>query len=318
MTRTTHAVALAAMFALMSIGMTVAAQQLPYRVGDQQVKDLLRRIDTHTKSFRGSFDRAIDRTRTDGGGELQDVKDFEHAVDRLSERVNGRRSSTADVEDVLRRAALIDSFVIRNHQKTATDRDWQVLRRDLDDLARAYNVAWNRSDPRYGPAASSQARYHALVGTYRLDSSRSDNPRQAAEQAARAVSSQLRQGTYQSLITRLESPNVIAIDRNENTVTIASSREQRTSFEANGQVSTERGATGSTISTSVKFLGDRLVVTTTTGDAGNDFTVTFEPTDEGRTLDVTRTVSDENLRQPVTVKSFYRKSSNEARLEGGV
>ena len=313
--RITHVVALAGLFALISIGMTQAAQQLPYRVGDQQLKDLLRRIDTHTKTFRDSFAPAIDHARSDGRGQLQDVQDFEHAFDRLSERVNGRRSTIVDVEDVLRRASLIDSFVIRNQKDTATDRDWQVLRRDLDDLAQAYNVAWNRSDPHYGPVASSRGRYYALVGTYRLDSSRGDNPRQAAEQAARAVPSQLRQATYQSLITRLESPNVIAIDRDEETVTIASSREQRTSFEADGRVSTERRPTGSTINTSVRFLGDRLVVTTATGDAGNDFAVTFEPTDEGRTLEVTRTISDENLRQPVTVKSFYRKSSREARFE---
>lgn len=92
MTRTTRAVALAAGFALTSINMTVAAQQRPYRVGDQQVKDLVSHIDTDTKTFRASFDRTIDHTRTDGGGQLQYVKDFEEAFDRLSERVNDRRS----------------------------------------------------------------------------------------------------------------------------------------------------------------------------------------------------------------------------------
>lgn len=219
---------------------------------------------------------------------------------------------------MLRRAALIDSFVIRNHQNTVTERDWQALRRELDDLARAYNVAWSWSNPRYGPTWSDPDLYHGLTGTYPLDSSRSDNPRQVAEQAARMVPPQQRQRTYQDLINRLESPNVITIDtidRNQNTVTIASSREQRTTFEADGQDSTERGPTGRTITTSATFLGDHFVVTTITADAGNDFTVTCEPMDDGRMLGVTRSLSDENLRQPVTVKSFYRKSSDEARLE---
>jgi hypothetical protein len=148
-----------------------------------------------------------------------------------------------------------------------------------------------------------------------LDSSRSDNPRQVAEQAARTIPPPQRQRTYQDLINRLESPNVITIDRNQNTVTIASAREHRVTFEADGQVSTERGPSGRTITTSATFLGDQFVVTTITADAGNDFTVTFQSMDDGRILGVTRRLYDENLRQPVTVKSFYRKSSNEARLE---
>jgi len=31
------------------------------------------------------------------------------------------------------------------------EKDWLKLRSDLDDLARAYNVAWNWSNPRYTP-----------------------------------------------------------------------------------------------------------------------------------------------------------------------
>ena len=54
---------------------------------------------------------------------------------------------------------------------------------------------------------------------------------------------------------------------------------------------------------------------TTTGHGGNDFAVTFEPIDNGRNLRVTRRISDDNLRQPVTVRSFYRKSSDEAQWD---
>jgi hypothetical protein len=59
------------------------------------------------------------------------------------------------------------------------------------------------------------------------------------------------------------------------------------------------------------MLGDQLSVTTT-GSRGNDFAVTFEPIDDGRNLRVTRRIYDSSLRQPVTVQSFYRKSSDEA------
>ncbi len=146
----------AAVLTIMSASMTIAAQQRPYRLSDQQVKDLVSRIDTHTDAFTASFDRAVDRTRTEGDTQIQSVKNFEQATDRLSERVNNRRSGTADVEDVLRRASLIDSVVTAHHQDTAVGRDWQALRRDLDELARAYGVAWDWTSNRTASRVNDQ------------------------------------------------------------------------------------------------------------------------------------------------------------------
>jgi hypothetical protein len=51
---------------------------------------------------------------------------------------------------------------------------------------------------------------------------------------------------------------------------------------------------------------------TTTGTGGTDFAVTFEPLDDGRNLRVTRRIYDDSLRQPVTVQSYYRRSSAQA------
>ena len=92
---------------------------------------------------------------------------------------------------------------------------------------------------------------------------------------------------------------------------MASSRGQQVTFEADGQIRTEQGSAGRTVDTRATLSGDQLVVTTT-GSRGNDFAVTFEPIDNGRNLRVTRRIEDDNLRQPVTVQSFYRKSSDEA------
>ena len=142
-----HSVALAIVFAFTSLGMTVAAQQRPYRLSDQQVKDLLSRIEQDTDTFRPNLDRALARSRIDGNRKEdninQFVKDFEQATDRLRDRVNDRRSGAADVEDVLRRASFIDSFLLRNQLNTRAEPAWQNLRRDLDDLARAYGVNSN-------------------------------------------------------------------------------------------------------------------------------------------------------------------------------
>ncbi len=110
---------------------------------------------------------------------------------------------------------------------------------------------------------------------------------------------------------RLEAPEVIAIDRTEDRVTMASTRAPRVSFEADGRVRTEWGSDGSTIDTRAAFHGDQLVVATT-GSRGNDFKVTFEPIDNGHNLRLTRYIYDAELSRPVTVQSFYRRSSEQA------
>jgi len=288
------------------------------RVDDQQVKQLLARIKKEADQFRGSLDKALDRSRLDGSREEnsinQSVTDFAKATNRLRTRFDRRQMVTGDVEDVLRRGGGIDRFMFteRGQLPVNTENDWLAVRRDLDGLARAYNLAWNWAERGYAPAEPATRLSRGLTGTYQLESNRGDDPRQAAEQAARAVPSDRRQPAYQRLMNRLTSPETIAIDRNGNDVTMASSRGQRVTFEADGRTQTEQGPGGRMIETSASLDGDRLVVTTS-GNRGSDFTVTFEAIENGRSLRVTRRIYDDDLRQPVTVQSFYRRSSNEAR-----
>ena len=139
--------ALAILLALASGSMAVAAQQTPTRPSDQQVKDLLSRIDKRTDTFRSSFNRAIDRNPINGSQEEdqinQSVNDFEESTDRLRDRVNDHQSAGADAEEVLSRALLIDSFMRRNRLDASAEDDWQDLRQDLDQLAHVYGVTSN-------------------------------------------------------------------------------------------------------------------------------------------------------------------------------
>lgn len=48
--------------AVASAGTAMATQQPPYRLSDQQLKDLVNGIDTHGDAFRASVERAIDRS----------------------------------------------------------------------------------------------------------------------------------------------------------------------------------------------------------------------------------------------------------------
>jgi YMGG-like Gly-zipper len=291
------------------------SQNVPSRLSDQQIGQLLTRTKKNADRFRHSLDRAVDRSRIDGSREdnniNQFVEDFAETTNHLSDHFDRRQVVTSDIEDVLRRSVSIDNFMRRHQLAVQAENDWLTVRRDLDELARAYNVTWNWSNPRYTADERRTGLYHRLTGTYRLDSSRGDDPSKAAEQAARTLPSNQRPGAYRRLMNRLNAPEAIAIDRNQNTVTMASSRGQRVTFEADGQVRTEQGYAGGTVNTRATLYGDQLVMTTT-GNRGHDFAVTFEPIDDGRNLRVTRRIHDDNLRQPVTVRSFYRKSSDEA------
>jgi YMGG-like Gly-zipper len=52
-----------------------------------------------------------------------------------------------------------------------------------------------------------------------------------------------------------------------------------------------------------------------TGERSQDFTVTFDPTDNGRRLIVTRRLYSDQFTQPVTVISYYDRTSDIAQLD---
>jgi predicted metalloprotease len=134
------AISLAGLFA------TANAQQ-PYRLSERELKTLLSRIDKGAERFRRSLDKSLDKSRFDGTKAEDDinqfVKDFVEATDKLKSRFDDKQSASGLVEEVLRRAARIDSFMLRHRLTPRAQRDWQDLRASLDELARAYNVSWN-------------------------------------------------------------------------------------------------------------------------------------------------------------------------------
>jgi hypothetical protein len=151
-----------------------------------------------------------------------------------------------------------------------------------------------------------------LSGTFELDSSRSDDPRRAADDATRDLPDRQRERVYQRLLTRLEPPRTLSIDRRDRTVTIASSSGPRTMFDADGRTHDEPAPNGRTMSTRADINGDRLEVSTT-GNRGSDYVVTFEPLARGDALRITRRFDSDSLPGPVTVHSYYRRVADAPR-----
>lgn len=151
-----------------------------------------------------------------------------------------------------------------------------------------------------------------LTGVYRLDAARSDNPQTAAERAFSAYAFAINQSSFDELVNRLTSPDKIAVERRGNVVSIASTRAPRITFEADGRERAEPARDGRTVRTRAVLHGDDLMVSSG-GSRDDDFSVTFSPIDNGRSLRVTRRIFSQELGQPVVVQSIYDKISNVAR-----
>jgi len=302
-------------------GVGTGTATMPYRVSDQQVSALLARIETRADSFRASINRALDRGRWDGtraeDNINQFVQNFEQATDQLRDRFNNRRSVASDVENVLRQATYIDDFVRRNRLNVRAQNDWNLLRADLNQLGTFYNVAWNwdvRSLPMPGGGGTSTAQ-GGLTGTYRLDASRSDNAQAVADRATLNLPLGQRQRVHNQIMRRLESPDQMAIERSGVNVTIASTRAPQTTFVANGTVNREQLPNGSFSRVSARLDGETLVINSA-GNRATDFTVTFQPINNGRQLRVTREIWHDQLgTNPVVIQNVYDRTSDVARFD---
>src|SRR3712207_1566237 len=145
--RIRQTVSFALVLAMLSMGLTAAhAQRRPYRMNDRQVDELIRRVETSTDRFRTTLANALDRSAYDGTRREDNinsfVQGFETATDQLRERFNRRVSVAGDVENVLRQAADINGFMLRNRLTQRAQSDWTLVRNDLNALAQAYGVAW--------------------------------------------------------------------------------------------------------------------------------------------------------------------------------
>jgi len=152
-----------------------------------------------------------------------------------------------------------------------------------------------------------------LTGTYRLDHARSDNAETTADRVTRDLPGRDQQRLRNAVMQRLEAPDSFAIERNGRTITIASTHAAPVTFEADGREQIEQSRNGRQMRTTATLSGDRLVVSTE-GDRSVDYQVTFTPMNNGRSLRVTRRITDEGLRQPVVANSVYDKTSDTAQL----
>jgi hypothetical protein len=286
------------------------------RLPDSELNQLIRRIETGGDTFRSSLTDAFSRTRYDqttGEVNMNDaVSGFKNATVQLRYQFDTRQPATDYVARVLARATPIDNYMRNNRLTTRAQNDWSTLRGDLNTLAGAFNILanWQNGPDQRGP----QAGYNSdsrLTGTFRLDSSRSDNPREVAARATRNLSNNERQSVHDRMFARLESPEMLAIERRGSTMTMASSRAPQSTFEADGVERQEQLSNGRSSRVTATLSGDQLGVRST-GYRENDFNLTFDSIENGGRLRVRREIYSDRLNQPVVVNSIYDRTSDAA------
>ena len=308
--------------ALISAGSTLTqAQRQTYRRTNSAVRQLILRIQNRTATFRNTLNAQNQNPvyGTNGGDLLNRADDLDRAVVQLQQRFDRRQSTSADAQDVLNRAALIDRFITdRNIRSTVVLRSWTNLRADLNELASVYRLTWPSIGQGYPsdnyPTNGSAYGANLMTGTYRLDPSNSDDPTLAADRATQSLPYGDRTRLRDQLAARLESPDQIAIELRGRSVTLASSRAPQITFSADGIERIETSGTGRTIRARATLNGDQLIVSST-GDRDREFNVTFNPIDNGRRLSVTRRVYVQGVSSPVVVQSTYDKTSDVARFD---
>jgi hypothetical protein len=284
-----------------------------FRLSETELNQLIQRVENGGDTFRVSltdafFQRPYDRTRSEGN--MNDaLRAFKKATDQVRIHFDARELISDDVKHLLDRAQPLDNFMRENPLTDRVKSDWSTLRGDLSVLANAYDVApsWGNS-----PISSSgNKRTNRLTGTFRLDSSRSDNPRDKARRATQNLRTDERQEVTDQILARLESPEMLMIERRGTTMTIASSLAPQTTFEADGRERQEQLPNGRWTKVTATLRGEQLVVSSN-GYKENDFNVTFDASESDHSLRVRRQIYSDKLTQPVVVDSVYDRTADVA------
>lgn len=282
----------------------------PYRVSESNVQTLLGRLESRTDAYRREINLSLDRSALNNTRSeeaiISYVTEFENATDSLSRNFNDRRSTSADVEEVLNRAYYIDTFMRDYRFTTTAESQWRAIRADLDTLSNYYNVSWNWNR-QYTPPGQFDTR---ITGTYRLNTNQSDDVRSIVDRATTTATANMRERQRNNLERRLSSPDMLAIEKRGNQVTIASSTAPQVTFNADGVARTETTNNGRSIRITATTNYDGIALSYE-GDRANDFYVNFNQLSNGQ-LRVVRRLNLENRNETITVASVYDKVNERA------
>lgn len=304
---------------LLALSTVGVAQTQDWRT-NRQARTVVDRLITRANTFQREIDR--NRYSWDTGSNNDDrlstmVSAFSNALSSLRTSLRTNDDAADELDGVLTRASRISIFVNRNRLNTRAQYQWTSIRSDVNTLAGYYNLSWNWNEPynRRGDYGNSfpdgrMGGRRDLTGTYRLNTSMSDNVESVIDRSAAYYANDQRDRMRRGLQRRLRAPEMIAIDKNGRTISMSSSLQPQVTFDADGIARTETNARGRTITTTVT-PANRGFTVNYTGDRMSDFNVAFDIDGDGR-LRVTRRIYLENRNETVSTLSVYDRINDAA------
>lgn len=184
----------------------VSNAQVQQKISEQELTDLLGRIDTDADRFAKTADKAMDKSGFDGTpreDELNNhLKNFKKATEALKND-HSAPNAKGNFETVLHHGVAIENFLRRN-PLDGVEEDWTTLRASLGELAKGFNITWDQGHAlgaRVGEADIKNLLQHIedMADKYKLtldaalDSSPLNNTK--AEDEINAVNSDFRKAT---------------------------------------------------------------------------------------------------------------------------
>ena len=112
-----------------------------------QIETIIRRVENRSDEFVRLFDKSLDRSRLDGTRREdrlnEQARDLERDLDSLRrdfDRTDRYTDTRAQVSRVLNTASGINQVVSRRRLGGDTERQWSLVRVELNALADAYNL----------------------------------------------------------------------------------------------------------------------------------------------------------------------------------
>jgi hypothetical protein len=136
------------MLSIVAIVLTVGVSnaQVKQLISEQQLVDLLARVDTSTDNFTKTADKAMDKAGFDGSAredELNNILKRLKTATAALKTDHTAANAKANFETVLHYGVAIENFLRRN-PLDGVETEWTALRSDLGELAKGFNITWEQ------------------------------------------------------------------------------------------------------------------------------------------------------------------------------
>lgn len=285
--------------------------------------ETVRKINIKFEDFRYNLNANLNResfSREDENEINGYMNDLEDSIVNFDDKFQKQNEKPEDVSLIVSLTENVSRFVAKSKLDAKVQNSWRDFRGLVETLSTNYSFPTNEvSSP--DPRISIKSFNTGLTGTYKLDVSRSDNAREIITEATQDSPQYEKDSALRHFDEKLDSPDSIAIDNSGNSVSVASSKSQRVSFDASGREKIQKTNDGKNVRIRSEIKDDELTISIEQEAQKSNrlrdysYVVTFSSIDNGQTLRVIRRLTDDEINQTFIITSYYEKTSEVANLD---